>query len=249
MSPTQSARASSPAWSGRAAFLPECCLYEEGIVGKWLAMLKEIAPRLAQRCPESAIRRRHRYDYFRRSAEAAAPSLAMKIMPNSPRALAPTSSAVIEPFAARAERRPARSCRMLRSWTVAISLLRSPPAIACPPSTRSAHLSRPAVSCAIEPMIVDIMRLAATYVDRILRGAKPAELPVQAPTKYETVVNLKTAKALGLDVPASLLVPRRRGDRIGALCSAAYVPVWPVFAAPTVRASVRCWEVFCRASQ
>ena len=49
-------------------------------------------------------------------------------------------------------------------------------------------------------------RDCATYVDRILRGAKPADLPVQAPTKYETVVNLKTAKALGLTVPPGLLV-------------------------------------------
>jgi putative ABC transport system substrate-binding protein len=53
---------------------------------------------------------------------------------------------------------------------------------------------------------VDNFRRAATYVDRILRGAKPAELPVQLPTKYEMVVNLKTAKTLGLNVPQSLLV-------------------------------------------
>jgi putative tryptophan/tyrosine transport system substrate-binding protein len=47
---------------------------------------------------------------------------------------------------------------------------------------------------------------AATYVDRILRGAKPAELPVQLPTKFQMVVNLKTAKALGLTVPPSILL-------------------------------------------
>jgi putative ABC transport system substrate-binding protein len=53
---------------------------------------------------------------------------------------------------------------------------------------------------------IDEFRQAATYVDRILRGANPGELPVQAPTKYETTVNLKTAKALGLTVPPGLLV-------------------------------------------
>jgi len=55
------------------------------------------------------------------------------------------------------------------------------------------------------PNLVDEFRQAANYVDRILKGDKPADLPVQTPTKYETVLNLKTAKALGLDVPASVL--------------------------------------------
>jgi putative ABC transport system substrate-binding protein len=54
--------------------------------------------------------------------------------------------------------------------------------------------------------LVDIWRRAAAYVDRILRGAKPAELPVQLPTKFEMVLNLKTAKALGLAVPPSILL-------------------------------------------
>ena len=56
------------------------------------------------------------------------------------------------------------------------------------------------------PDQVDLFRRAASYVDRILRGAKPAELPVQMPTKFEMVVNLKTAKALGLTVPQSILL-------------------------------------------
>jgi putative ABC transport system substrate-binding protein len=183
-------------------------LYESGITGKWVAMLKEIAPHL-ERVALLANPTTTPYDYFMRSAEDVAPSLAVELLP-SPVDNAEDIERVIAAFAGT----PNSGLLVLPSGTIA---LHRDLVIAL-----AAHHRMPAVypfryyvtagglmSYGID--LVDQSRQAASYIDRILRGAAPAELPVQAPTKYVTTVNLKTAKALGFDIPPTLLV---RADEV-----------------------------------
>jgi ABC-type uncharacterized transport system substrate-binding protein len=183
--------------------------YEPGIVGKWLAMLKEIAPRIANVAFMGAGQADPAYNYFLQSAKTAASPLGIEVVPS------PVSNdADIEhSLAASAQLSNAGLLVAPSTLTIAHRDLII---------TLAARLRLPAVypwrffvtagglmSYGIDD--VELLRDAASYVDRILRGAKAAELPVQAPTKYQTVVNLKTAKAIGLDVPASLLV---RADEV-----------------------------------
>ena len=177
--------------------------YEPGIIGKWLGMLKEIAPRV-ERVALVANPKTTPYDYFLRAAEGAAPSLAIK-MASSPVATAADIKHAIASFAAAAGGGlllpPDGTTVVHRKLIIALAAEHKLPAVyafhffAAEGGLMSYGTGQ-----------ADMFRLAASYVDRILRGDKPADLPVQAPTKFETSINLKTARALGLIVPSGLLV-------------------------------------------
>jgi putative ABC transport system substrate-binding protein len=177
-------------------------MYEASITGKWLAMLKEIAPgltRVALLASASTA-----YDYFVRAATAAAPSLAIELVP-SQIGNATDIERAIESFARVPNGGlllpPDNTTIVHRDLVVALAARHRLPAVY---GLRIFVTAGGLMS--YETDQIDMFRQAASYVDRILKGSKPADLPVQAPTRYETTLNLKTAKALGLTVPPALLV-------------------------------------------
>jgi putative ABC transport system substrate-binding protein len=178
--------------------------YEAGIIGKWLGMLKEIAPRVTRAALVGNPKTTPFY-YFQRAAEAVASSLAIELVPATIENSEADIERVIESFAATANGGlvvlPDQTTTMRRDLIIALAARNHLPAVY---PYRVFVDSGGLVAYTVQ--VLDLVRLAATYVDRILRGAKPADLPVQAPTKYETVLNLKTAKSLGIEVPPSLLV-------------------------------------------
>jgi putative tryptophan/tyrosine transport system substrate-binding protein len=201
---------SDPMGSGFAASLARpggnltgLMMYDVGIAGKWLAMLKEIAPRLA-RAALVAGPRTTAYDYFVRNAEVAGSSLGIEIVP-TPVADAADIERGIEAFSRVPNGGlvlPSDSTTFVhRDLIVALAARHSLPAIY---AFRVFVTAGGLMSYGVD--LGDPFQQAASYVDRILRGTKPSDLPVQTPTKYETAVNLKTAKALGLTVPPVLLV-------------------------------------------
>ena len=178
-------------------------LYEYGISGKWLELLKQIAPGVA------------RVAVLRDPATAAGIGQFAAIQ-----AVAPPFKVELSPIDVREADEIERAL---------IAFAREPNSGLIVPASVAATLNEnlivmlanryrlPAVFVfryfvaaggliSYGPNLLDQYRAGAGYVDRILKGEKPADLPVQAPTKYETVINLKTAKALGLTVPPSVLV-------------------------------------------
>ena len=176
-------------------------LYEESMGGKWLAMLKEIAPPLA-RVAVVANPKTNSFVYHQ-AAEAAASSLGIELV-SSPVETAADIERAIESFA----RVPNGGLLVLPDLT---AVLHRDLIIALAARYRLPAVYQAGFWVAAGGLMsygtdrVIAFRQAAYYVDRILRGDKPADLPVQTPTKFETVINLKTAKALGLDVPPTLL--------------------------------------------
>jgi len=166
-------------------------------------MLKEIAPRL-ERVALVTNPKTSPYDYFLRAIRVVAPSLAIEIVPS------PVESGVdIEKTIASLTRM--MNCGfMITSDTTTLTHLDLIIALAARHRVPAVYFERGFVSAGgLMSYGIDFpahFRQAAAYVDRILRGAKPADLPVQTPTKFETAVNLKTAKALGLTVPPGLLL-------------------------------------------
>jgi putative tryptophan/tyrosine transport system substrate-binding protein len=177
--------------------------YEATIVGKWLAMLKEIAPRLT-RAALLANPKVSSYQYFLRSAEVTAPALGIDLT-DDPVQTAADIERAIEALARSPNNGlvlpPDASTIVHRDLIVALAARHHLPAVY---ALKTFVTAGGLMSYGTDQN--DLFRLAASYIDRILRGDNPAELPVQAPTKYETVINLKTAKSLGLTVPPGLLV-------------------------------------------
>jgi putative ABC transport system substrate-binding protein len=182
--------------------------FEMAFAGKWLEALKEIAPR-TRRVMFMSLAAHPAWPGFLRTITASASSFEVEVVP------APVSSAAeiersVEEFA----REPNGGLVVLPSPIASIHSnliigLAARHRIPAVYPFRFYASDGGLMSFGVDP--ADLFRRAASYVDRILRGEKAADLPVQAPTKFELVINAKTAKALGLDISPSLLA---RADEV-----------------------------------
>ncbi len=180
-------------------------LFEASIVGKWLALLKEIAPNLARAALVINPKTAPYYEFYLGPAQVAASSLGIELV------LAPIDDVpddierALDAFARVPNGGlllpPDTNTNVHLDLIIALAARHRLPAVY---SDRFFVVAGGLICYSTDR--ADQYRTAASYVDRILRGATPADLPVQVPTKYETVVNIKTAKALGLTLPPGLLV-------------------------------------------
>jgi putative tryptophan/tyrosine transport system substrate-binding protein len=182
--------------------------FEYGLGGKWLELLKQIAPGVTRAAVLRDPAITAGIGQFG-VIQAVAPPLGIEVSPLNMRD-APEIESAVKAFA----RSPngglilaaSGLATLHRDLIITLAARHRLPAV---------YFERSYVAAgglvSYGPDFVDQYRRAAGYVDRILKGEKPADLPVQAPVKYETVLNLKTAKAIGLDVPATVLA---RADEV-----------------------------------
>ena len=205
------AATADPIGSGFVASLPRpggnitgVMQYEASVTGKWLAMLKEIAPSLVRAAFVANPKTATYYDYFLRAGAALAPSLGIE-----PVSIFVENATDIERGIESFARVPGGglvffpdvTAGVHRDLIIALAARHRLPAVYF---ARYWVAAGGLMSYGVD--YVDLFQQTASYVDRILRGDKPADLPVQAATKFETALNLKTVKALGLTASPGLLV-------------------------------------------
>jgi putative ABC transport system substrate-binding protein len=177
-------------------------VFEYNISGKWLQLLKEVAPRVTR---AAVIRNPTAASQIGQlgAIQSVAPSVGVELRPIEARGAEEIERAVTA-FASESNGGlivlGGASALAHRELIIRLAARHQLPAV----YTDRVWVTEGGL-ISYDPDRIDQYRRAAAYVDRILKGEKPADLPVQAPTKYELVINLKTAKALGLEVPPTLL--------------------------------------------
>jgi putative ABC transport system substrate-binding protein len=183
-------------------------VYEYSMSGKWLELLKEIAPRVTRAAVLRDPAVASGIGMFG-AVQIVAPSLGVELIPVDVRDAGEIERAVaaFEPgLNGGLIVTPSALGTAHRELIAKVAARHKLPAVYA-----SRHFVTAGGLISYGPDLLDQFRRAAGYVDRILKGEKPADLPVQAPTKYELVINLKTAKALGLQIPSSVLA---RADEV-----------------------------------